>query len=82
MYMLQLEDKMKELKARIETAREQRTRAEGKLENLEKQEAELLKELEMLGVRPEELEEEIKRLEMEIKKGIQEVNDLLPKELV
>lgn len=80
--MLQLENKMKELKTRIESAREQRTRAEGKLENLEKQEAELLKELEMLGVRPEELEEEIKRLEMEIQKGIQEVNDLLPKELV
>ncbi|SFX34128.1 hypothetical protein SAMN04487866_10548 [Thermoactinomyces sp. DSM 45891] len=80
--MLQLEDKMKELKVRIEAAREQRTRAEGKLENLEKQEAELLNELEQLGVKPEELEEEIGRLEREIQRGIQEVNDLLPKELV
>ncbi|TCP70054.1 hypothetical protein [Baia soyae] len=79
--MLQLEDKMKELKVRIETAREQRTRAEGKLENLEKQEAELLNELEQLGVKPEELEEEIGRLEREIQRGIQEVNDLLPKGL-
>ncbi|MDQ0416928.1 chromosome segregation ATPase [Croceifilum oryzae] len=79
--MLQLEDKMKELKVRIEAAREQRTRAEGKLENLEKQEAELLNELEQLGVKPEELEEEIGRLEREIQRGIQEVNDLLPKEL-
>ncbi|SDY49341.1 hypothetical protein [Thermoactinomyces sp. DSM 45892] len=80
--MLQLEDKMKELKVRIEAAREQRTRAEGKLENLEKQEAELLHELEQLGVKPEELEEEIGRLEREIQRGIKEVNDLLPKELV
>lgn len=80
--MKQLEDKMKELKIKIETAREKRTRAEGTLESLQKQEAELLKELEALGVKPENLEDEIRNLEMEIQKGIQEVNDLLPKELV
>jgi hypothetical protein len=39
-------------------------------------------ELDQLGVKPEQLTKEISRLEQEVKDGLQEVEQLLPEELL
>ena len=80
--MQQLEEKIKYMKTKIEEAKDLRRRAELKLENLEKQERDILMELEQLGVKPDQLTEEINRLEQEVREGLQEVEQLLPKELL
>ncbi len=65
----------------IDKAKTMRFRAEAKLEELENQKARLLEELEALGVKPDELEAEISKLENEIEQGLKETWNLIPKEL-
>jgi chromosome segregation ATPase len=79
--MRQLEDQIKDLKSRLEKAKDIKYRAELKLENLKRQEENLLQELNELGVEPDQLAEEIKRLEEEINREIAEANACLPEEL-
>lgn len=70
--------KLEQYKRRIQKAQTDKARAEATLEALEKQEAETLAELEKLGVSPEELDSEIKRLEQEIRGKLAQVEELLP----
>lgn len=74
-------ERIKQLKNALNEAKDQRYRAEARLESLEQEEKKLLQELEELGVEPDQLEEEIKRLGEEIERRIQEAWSLLPEEL-
>jgi chromosome segregation ATPase len=80
--MQQLEQRIKEMKAKLDEAKNLRYKAEIRLEDLERQEKEILAELEALGVEPDQLDEEIARLEREIEQGIEEAWSLLPRELI
>ncbi|PTX58666.1 hypothetical protein C8P63_11564 [Melghirimyces profundicolus] len=80
--MQRQEERIKEIKAALEEAKNQRYKAELRLENLEQQEKAILEELAELGVEPDQLEDEIKRLEREIDRRIKEAWELLPRELV
>ncbi|MFC0471982.1 hypothetical protein ACFFHM_16130 [Halalkalibacter kiskunsagensis] len=79
---MNVEQQLTQIKQAIEKARDMRYRAEAKLEELENQKNRLLVELEELGVQPEELDQEIKRLEHEIDLSLKETWDLIPKELI
>ncbi|MDO5713484.1 MAG: hypothetical protein Q4Q07_03540 [Tissierellia bacterium] len=74
------EKELKDLKEKLEEATSQKNRAEARLETLEQQEKELLKELEGQGIKPEQLEEEILKLEKEIKELFSSSYELLPKD--
>lgn len=76
------EKKLKELKDNLEKARNLKYKAEARLEQLNQQEEEIIKELKTLGIEPENLETEIKQLTLEIEKLFKEANDLLPRDLL
>ncbi|MCM2674671.1 hypothetical protein [Alkalicoccobacillus plakortidis] len=80
--MNQMEQDLNKMKKAIDQARDVRYRAEAKLEELENQKERILKELEELGVAPDGLETEIKRLETEIGQAMEETWSLIPKELI
>ncbi|WP_332690386.1 hypothetical protein [Halalkalibacter lacteus] len=77
-----VEQQLAQIKKAIDKARDMRYRAEAKLEELENQKNRLLVELEELGVHPEDLDQEIKRLEREIDLSLKETWELIPKELI
>lgn len=77
-----VEQELAKIKEAIEKAKDMRYRAEAKLEELENQKSRLLDELASLGVKPEQLDEEIERLEKEIVEGLQETLALIPKDLI
>jgi|LFRM01.1.fsa_nt_gb chromosome segregation ATPase len=70
------------LKDNLEKAKSLKYRAEARLDQLKLQEEEIIKELQDLGVKPEDLETEIKNLTDEINKLFTEANELLPKDLL
>lgn len=71
-----------QLKQSLDKAKDERIRAEARMEQLGKQKQELLKELEEYGIKPEDLENEITRLKKEIEELIAEANELLPKDII
>ncbi|ARK30932.1 hypothetical protein [Halalkalibacter krulwichiae] len=77
-----VEQQLAQIKKAIDKARDMRYRAEAKLEELENQKARLLIELEELGVKPEDLNQEIQKLEIEIERSLKETWELIPKELI
>lgn len=79
--MQQLEEKIKRIKLQIEKAKKEYTFAQARLEVLEKQEEDILQELNELGVKPEDLPTEIERLEQEIEEGLKKAWEYLPQEL-
>ncbi len=76
------EKELNSLKNNLEKAKSLKYRAEARLEQLKQQETEIVKELKELGVKPEDLETEIKGLTEEINKLFHEANELLPKDLL
>lgn len=76
------EKELSQLKENLEKAKSLKYRAEARLEQLKQQENEIIKELDELGVKPEELESEISKLTSEINNLFKESNELLPKELL
>jgi chromosome segregation ATPase len=76
------EKELSQIKDNLEKARSLKYRAEARLEQLKSQEEELIKELNELGVKPDELEDEIKRLTSDIERLFKEANELLPKDLL
>lgn len=74
--------KLSEIKENLDKAKNLRIRAEARLEELNKQKADILKELDQLGVKPEELESEIERLKAEIDELIDRADKLIPLELI
>ncbi|MDP4181377.1 MAG: hypothetical protein Q8942_09825 [Bacillota bacterium] len=70
-----------ELKEKLDSAKNKRIRAEARMEQLNKQKQDVLKELEELGVKPDELEAEIERLKNDIEIMITEANKMLPSDI-
>lgn len=76
------EKELNVLKDNLEKAKSLKYKAEARLEQLNNQEQEIIKELKNLGVNPEDLEREIKKLKLEIDKLFEEANTLLPKDIL
>ncbi|WP_353095243.1 hypothetical protein [Tissierella praeacuta] len=76
------EKELNSLKENLEKAKNLKYKAEARLEQLNQQEEEIIKELKGLGVEPEELENEINKLTLEIDRLFKEANELLPKDLL
>lgn len=70
------------LKENLEKAKSLKYRAEARLEQLKQQETEIIKELQDLGVKPEDLETEISHLTEDINALFKEANELLPTDLL
>lgn len=68
-----------QIKENLDKAKNMRIRAEAKLEQLNRQKQDILKEIETLGIKPEALDSEIDRLKKEIEELIGRANELLPK---
>ena len=76
------EKELNSLKENLEKAKNLKYKAEARLEQLNQQEEEIIKELANLGIKPEELENEINRLTLDIDRLFKEANELLPKDLL
>ena len=76
------EKELNVLRDNLEKAKSLKYKAEARLEQLNNQQQEIIKELEALGVNPEDLEKEIKKLKLEIDKLFEEANTLLPKDIL
>ncbi|EOD00211.1 hypothetical protein [Caldisalinibacter kiritimatiensis] len=76
------EKQLNDLKEKLEKAKTLKYKAEARLEQLNKQQEEIINELNDLGVKPEELENEIEKLDQEIRNLIEEANKLLPSEIL
>jgi chromosome segregation ATPase len=76
------EKELSQLKENLEKAKSLKYRAEARLEQLKQQEDEIIKELNSLGVKPEDLDQEIMKLSYEIEKLFKDANELLPKDLL
>lgn len=72
------ENELNILKDNLDKAKNLKYRAEARLEQLTQQEEEIIKDLEELGVKPEELEGEIVKLTNVIESLFKEANELLP----
>lgn len=70
------------LKENLEKAKNLKYKAEARLEQLNQQEEEIIKELKSLGVAPEDLENEINKLTIQIDQLFKEANELLPMDLL
>lgn len=70
------------LRENLEKAKSLKYRAEARLEQLKKQEEDIINEIKGLGVEPEDLENEINKLNQEINSLFKEANSLLPKDLL
>lgn len=76
------EKELSQLKENLEKAKSLKYRAEARLEQLKKQEDEIINELKALGVEPNDLEDEINKLTLEINQLFKDANELLPKDLL
>ncbi len=79
---LEYEKKINQIKENLDKAKNMRIRAETRLEQLNKQKEEILGELKVLGVTPEQLDGEIERLRTEIEDLIGKAEKLIPEELI
>lgn len=76
------ENQLNSLKEDLEKAKNLKYKAEARLEQLNQQEEEILRELKSLGVEPKDLDTEISKLTLEIERLFKEANELLPKDLL
>ncbi len=75
--MTDIAARLNNLKAQIEKGKAERAKAEANLETYTKQKEEIMAELAALGVAPENLDEEIARLEAEIESNLAKAEELL-----
>lgn len=75
--MATVTERLESLKSQIEQGKSEKVRAETNLESLEKQRKEIVAELAELGVKPDQLDQEIERLKSEIEAGLSEAEGLL-----
>lgn len=80
--MKNYEKELNLLKDSLDKAKSLKYKAEARLEQLNNQQQEIIKELKELGVNPEDLEEEISKLTKEIDTLFKEANELLPKDIL
>lgn len=75
-------EKLRQLKNGLERANNLRIQAETRLEELSRQEKEIVEQIRALGVEPDRLEEELARLEEEITTLIGEIESIIPWDLL
>ena len=80
--MQNLEQQIKELRSKLELAKDELYRAELRLESLEREEQEILAECHKLEINPDKLPEQIAELEKEIEADLQKIETLLVNETV
>lgn len=80
--VMDYEKELNNLKENLEKAKNLKYKAEARLEQLNQQEEEIIKELKNLGIEPEELENEINKLTLDIDRLFKEADELLPKDLL
>jgi chromosome segregation ATPase len=76
------EKKLGQIKENLDKAKNLKIRAETRLEELNKQKNDILKELDDMGVKPENLDSEIESLKSEIEDLIGKAEKLIPEELI
>lgn len=76
------EARIAQLKERIKQATGNKIRFEERLQRLQSEREQLLRQLAELGVKPEQLDDEIKRLQGEIEALLREADALLPSDLL
>jgi len=76
------EKELTKLKDLLDQAKGMKYKAEARLEQLKNMEDEIVKELDELGIKPENLEVEIERLKNDIESLVKEANELLPKDIL
>ncbi|AGB41540.1 hypothetical protein Halha_1602 [Halobacteroides halobius DSM 5150] len=67
-----------QLKDKLDKANRKKAVAEDRLDNLKEKKKELLKQIEDYGIKPEELEDEIKELENKLQASLAKAQELLP----
>lgn len=80
--MSEYEKKINTIRENLDKAKNLRIRAEARLEDLNKQKQAILKEIDELGIKPENLEEEISKLKLEIEQLISKTEKLIPEDLI
>lgn len=75
------EKEIARLKNSLDKAKEIKYKAEARLEQLENQYDEILSELKELNIKPENLNDEIVRLEKEIQTMMEKIKQLLPDDI-
>lgn len=75
------EVKLGDLKNKIEVAKNKKIKAETRLEQLQNQRDEIIKELHAMGVLPENLGVEIENLRKEIESLISEIEKMIPSDI-
>lgn len=73
------EENLNTLKQELERAKNLKIRAEARLEELEMQKEKLLEEIRAEGIEPENLESEIKKLQLEIEELFQKADKMMPR---
>jgi len=73
-----IQQRVLELKGRIEESRQLRYKYEARLEEIGRQRQRVLQELADMGLRPEDLESEIARLQAEVNGLLEDAASLLP----
>lgn len=71
-----------QIKENLDKAKNMRIRAEARIEQLNKQKEDIIKEIQSLGVKPEDLENEIVKLKNEIEELIRKANEMIPMDLI
>jgi chromosome segregation ATPase len=79
---LEYEKKINQIKESLDKAKNMRIRAEARLEELNKQKEEIMRELKDLGVSPESLDSEIGNLKSEIEDLLDKAQKIIPEELI
>ena len=73
--------RISQLKEDLDKAKDQRIRAEAKLEQYNKQKQEIIDEIKSMGIEPDEIENEIQKIETEIEELIKKVEEAMPRNL-
>ena len=75
--MTDIQGKLNSLKAEIERGKSEKAKAEANLQTYTQQKDEVVKEMAGLGVKPEDVEAEIEKLEGEIQDGLSRAETLV-----
>ncbi len=79
---MKYEERLNSLKEDLDKAKNLKYQAEARLEQLKKQEKEIIAELDELGIDPDQLNEEINNLESTIEELFKQASLNLPKDLL
>jgi chromosome segregation ATPase len=71
------ENTIKELRENLDKAKNMKFRAEARLEQLEKQKQDIINEINAMGLKPENLESEITKLEGQIEQLLNEAKKMV-----